>query len=347
MINPFNVEQQDTGVFRETESTIYTNEQSIPLYLANRLVDISEASYGGEPTPNLISATTLAQPIKEIIHKLNRVEAPYKVTIDANSLIKSVNGSILHEAYLQDEPDRQFKTILGYTISGGTDYLRPTGPDGALELRDIKTTSSFNVQKIKAEAELCPIGMPLADMRIKYPTMFKYVSQLSIYNWLYDLNLSVGYLDFIIMNHSPMDMSTTGPQMQGFQIPLASIEETVAYITDKVDKIIKYRASGFMPDCTQQELTGKPKPVFKLIKSTDIGKPSPRAVSGSGNHSSMAAAAAHQSSDPKFASTVVFNATKPNTTPPACMGFCEFGRATDTNGNTICQQGHDIIMQQS
>lgn len=359
-----NLDTTSNGVFRETSNTRYTNEHNIPEYLASRLVDISEDSYGGEPTPNLISATTLGQPIKEIIHKLNRVDNPYKVTTDVNSLIKSVNGTILHDAYFgpKGEPKRQFKQILGYTISGGADRIT-YGPNDTsvgetddlsilvgqsnIKLRDIKTTSTHVVRKIKFELAACPDTISLSDMRIKFPSLYSKILQQSIYNWLYDLNVSVGYLDFIIMNHSPMDMSTVGPQMQGYEIPLASIEDTIAHVTDRVEKVIKYRASGFMPDCTQQELIGKPTIEYKLVKSTDMHKPNPRAANGSGGaHPTMALALAKQQSEPKLANCSIVESTKPSKNQPACLGFCEFGRAMDSNNQPICKQGWDIVQQQ-
>jgi len=344
MTNIFeHIDTSTNDVFKETDTTIYTNKTNIPVYLANRLIEISEDSYGGKRESNLISATSLANPIQRIIYDLERADNFYKITTDVNDIIKSTQGSILHTAYVPNEPPRQFKTILDYTISGGADYIRSTGPNGTTELRDIKTTSSLNVQKIKTEYELCPANITLADMQVKYPTLFKYVSQLSIYNWLYDLDLSVGYLDFVIMNHTARDISNTGYQIQGFEVNLASVKDTINFVTDIVTKVKAYRKSGFRPACTDLQLYDKPKPLFKLIKATDAYKPEPRAVKGSGNHASRALAAAHQASNPKFINTIVYDATKPKMDNPTCMKFCPYGRAIDNDGNIVCQQGFDII----
>ena len=353
MINPFNVEQQNTGVFRETESTIYTNTTGIPVYMANKLIELNESSYGGAHEATTISASMFSHSIKQIVLHLNRAENYYKTTTDISNLIKSVQGSILHEAYLVVEPSRQFITINGFTISGGADRIT-YGPDDTpllesddisildgqtnKKLRDIKTTSTHVVAKLKAEMEMHNPGTPLADMKVHTPVLFKYVIQQSIYNVLYNLNVSTATLDVVCMDWTQANRSTIGEMIQAVDIPLASIDDTIAFVTDVTSKVTKYKASGYLPECTPTELGGKPTPVFKLVK--DPSKP--RAVPKSGQFRSRTEAAMAQSN---FPGTVVYDATKPNT-PFLCTSFCQFNCATDANGNQVCQQGDSITMQQ-
>ena len=353
MINPFNVEQQNTGTYKETESTVYTNKTGIQAYLADKLIELNESSYGGAHEATTISASMFSKSIKQIILHLNRAENFYKTTVDVSDLIKSVQGSILHEAYLGTEPSRQFITIDGYTISGGADRIT-YGPndtpllksddlsilDGQtnIKLRDIKTTSTHVVAKLKAEMQMHKLGTPLADMKVHTPVLFKYVIQQSIYNVLYGLNLTTATLDVICMDWTQANRSTIGEMLQPIDIPLATPADTISFITDIVDKVTKYRKSNYLPDCTPTELGGKPTPVFKLVK--DPSKP--RAVPKSGQFRSRTEAAMAQVN---FPGTVIYDATKPNT-PFLCTAYCEFNCATDANGVSVCKQGDSITMQQ-
>lgn len=345
--------QQSDSIFRETESTIYTNNTNIPHYIADRLIDISESSYGGNKEKNTVSATMFSSSIKQIILHLNRADNFYKITEDVSNLVVSVHGSIIHEAYLVNEPPRQSIQIGEYTVTGGTDRIT-YGPNNTkllafdtlsildgksnIQLRDIKTTSTFKVAKLKSEMEEHVIGTKLADMKVRTPILFSYVLQQSIYNLLYKLHITHATLDIVCMNWTQANRSTTGERIQAFKIPLATEEDTLDFITTTLDKVAKYRASGYLPDCTPTELGGKPTPVFKLVKNPA----KPRAVPKSGSYKSMAEAAAAQ---PNFPGTVVYNATKP-LTPFLCLQYCPFNGACNSNGETVCTQGTNIKLQQ-
>lgn len=328
-----NIVFDDDSIFKETEKAIYTNKNKLPAYMAYRLIELSESSYGGLKEQNIISASMFSASVKQMLLHLQRTEAFYKVTVDVSDVIKSVQGSALHEMYLVDEPARIFKEVLGYKISGGADYIRYNEELGVMELRDIKTTSVKQVKNLKDELEVYK-HCSLADLKVKYPTIFKYNIQLSVYNWLYDLNIGVGNLDFVMMDWTNMHLSSIGAMIQTIQLPLYSAKETEEYVESIVSLITGYKKSGYLPDCTITETSGKPVPEFKLVKNLL----KPRKVNGSDVYRTRSEAAIAQSIYPD---TYIFEAKKPQK-PFLCTEYCQYNGAIGVDGKLVCQQGYEL-----
>jgi len=345
-----NVSQCDitTEVVLETDTTIYINTTNIPHYIAKQLAKVSDSSYGGDKETKTISSTMFTQSTKQILLHLERAENPYKLTVDVKDLLASVIGSMFHEKMLVDrdveddglgEPDRQFKELCGFTITGGADYIRQTQvdrtlnsgefiPKGTLELRDIKTTSTTNITKLNMELSLYDKDMSLADMKAKYPTVFKYISQLSIYNWLYDLNLSVGYLDIFMFNWSPMNLNTIGQRVQEIQIDLKPAVEVEKYLTEVLTKLSKYIDNKFKPNCTDTDLYGTIKTQYKIMKSGAKKK-----INNSGTHYTYASAQEALSKG-NFVGGII-KEFKDKTMPWNCI-YCDF------HNTEHCEQGIQI-----
>lgn len=242
------------------------------------------------------------------------------------------------EAFKGEEP-RAFMELCGFTVSGESDRIEVDPVTGKKTLRDIKSTSSFMLKKLMADMEVHVPGRSLADMKVHTPVLFKYAIQQSIYNVLYKLGLTTATLDFIIINHSPLDRSTIGEALQGYVIPIATEEDTVAFMIDILTKVKQYRASGYLPNCTETETSGKPQPLFKLVKNPS----KPRKVNGSGDYRSRAEAAQAMA---QYPGTVVFDATQ-FAKPDLCTKYCQFCNVTNHLGETVCTQGTDLYNREN
>lgn len=340
------LETQSSGYYKITDTANYTNNTDITAYLADRLIEESESSYGGNKEKDVISSTMFALSTKQIILHLERAEKFYRTTVDVSDLIKSVQGSSLHELYLGIEPARQFTDVLGYKVSGGADRIT-YGADSTpllktddisilngqdnIRLRDIKTTSSFVVKDLKAELSLYNASMSLSTLKVQLPVLFKYVIQQSIYALLYKLDIGVATLDVVIMNWTQMNRSELGEMVQEVNVPVYDSEDTLEYITEVVSKIQKYRKSGFKPDCSEIETQGKVIPEYKLVKP---GKT--RRVNGSKIYHTRQDAINAMSD---FPGTVLYE-SKPKTRSILCIDYCEF------NNTGVCEQGTRIREQE-
>lgn len=213
-----NLFELKTQTILETESTKYISDGSIPTWIALRYIELSEVAYSGRRELNRISTTQFSNSDKQILLDQRRIAEPYKIERDVAQLINSVNGSVLHEAILVKEPDRMEKSIGKFKISGQTDRIN----DGVLY--DLKHTSTLAGKHLFRELEVHPNydEMSLEDLYTKCPTIFKFLSQLSIYSWLYNLENPVGYISFVFNNWTFMDKSVIPNRITQVELKLAS-----------------------------------------------------------------------------------------------------------------------------
>jgi hypothetical protein len=322
--------QEESKVIYTHLNTEYTNDNNIPDYIALRLAELHANGYSGKKDYNNVSASMFSMSMKQMLYTLDAIKSDSIKTIDVSIVFASVLGTNLHTLFLGKEEDRVFKKIGKWTLSAEADRIE--SPDGTNtntirfengHVIDIKSTSTFMFKKFLADKDtFARIGtMSIEDMKVLAPTLFKYTIQISDYNWMYDLNKPTGYLDFIMINWTQMNLSELGERIQRQPINLFSKEELEAYIIGVLDRLDAYRESGFYPDCTEVEIYGVTHYEYKVVK---YGKT--RRVAGTKIHSTYESAALEQMN---HAGTQVLE-TKKKSKSPNCI-YCDH--------KDICEQG--------
>jgi len=346
MVNPFNniIDQADR-VIHETDTTIFTNESNMSKFFYSRYLDWYINGYDGTPEPGTISATEFTGSDKQILLKQERYTNPYKITVDVADIVASSMGTKLHELFMDTgEPPRQFLQITDqFKISGGADRIET--PEGKILLTleeivgsngtvyDLKTTSSFVAKRLLNELDrMGDEKLPLTELKEKYPAVFKYTIQLSIYNLLYKLNSTIAYLQILITNWSQMNANELPGKHWTQVIDIYSKEETLAYITNRVQNIEKYISGQYMPECTpiEQGLSD-----FKQYKICKIGKT--RRIPKTEIYNSISDALAAQSASGVIGTEVV--TVSSSKTPFLCTQYCPY------NIDGVCEQGQLLKAQ--
>jgi len=309
-------------VLKETEDTVFINDNTvIPEWLALRYIEISLKSYSGTKEVNRISTTEFSKSDKQILLGQERIKDSYKITVDVADIVSSVLGTIVHEGILETEPTRKTKKIGKWTISGQADKIENN------TIYDLKHTSVYSGKNLLRELDLYPkyYDMSLEDLYVKCPSIFKYLSQLAIYNWLYELNNDVGYITFIFNNWTFKDKSTVPYKNMQVEFKLPSIEKIKEYVTNRLNKLEAYQDTEYLPDCDDNALGKSTTFTYKIVA---YGKT--RAVNGSGgsfntlNEASIAQI--------NFPNTEI-KETKKYTEPNLCLVWCPYNKAG------ICEQG--------
>lgn len=254
----------------------YVNPNNIPLALA---VFLATDDYDYEP--NVISATTLLKPIRQIV--LAQRVKPEEKLIDITQLVSSRMGSAIHTAiekawqnpkkalqllgyppkvydnivinpnqveqgkipiYMEQ---RSYKEVLGYKVSGKFDFVA----EG--KVQDFKSTSVYTY-----------LNQSNAD---------KYALQGSLYRWLNPDIITKDVMDihyiFTDWNKAESLRNKDYPQHRVLtqQYKLMSIEETQAWVERKLHELNQYihTHETDLPQCSDEELWRKPT-VYKYYK---------------------------------------------------------------------------------
>jgi len=328
MVNIF----QKPNIAKETDLTRYTfDESKIPKWIALSYINLAEKAYSGKRELNRISTTEFSGSDKQILLGQRRLQNPYKVDVNVLNLQNSVHGSILHEAILGVEPDRKEKKIGKWTISGGADRIE----DGVVY--DLKNTSVYSGKDLFRELDLCTdyYDLSLEDLYELYPSIFKFLSQLSIYSWLYDLKSEVGYITFIFNNWSFKDKTTIPGKNMEVEFRLASHSKVEEYLTKRLERIEAYQESGYLPQCNSNTTGAKSSSVYKIVKPGSTNK---RAINGSGgSHNTLQAASQAQTALNVYSEILE---VKSNSEPTLCLQYCQYN--TEINGIPVCIQGQQI-----
>jgi hypothetical protein len=324
MVNLFNNIPVYTTL-KETEDTIFiNNNEVIPEWLALRYIDISLKSYSGKRELNRISTTEFSKSDKQILLEQQRIQNGYKITVDVEDIVSSVLGTIVHEGILQTEPERQEKSIGKWVISGQADRINNN------TIYDLKHTSIYSGKNLLRELDLYPKyhEMSLEDLQVKCPSIFKYLSQLAIYNWLYNLDNDIGYITFIFNNWTFKDKQDIKNKNMQIEFKLPNIDKIEQYLINRLNRLKSYQDTGYLPDCDDNTLGISTTRTYKIVK---YGKT--RAVNGSGgsfntlNEASIAQL--------KFPNTEI-KETVITTEPTLCLNWCKF------NKEGVCEQGQKI-----
>lgn len=293
-----------------------TNKYDIPLALAVWLVD---DTYDFVPSQKSISATSLLKPIRHLIlpprvaqmapgtvpppdlsdfiarrygHALHdSIEKAWTKRIDINLKILGYPDKIIdkvrvnpEQIEVQNDPmiipvyveQRATKVIDGWTISGKFDMCI----EGILQ--DTKSTSAWAWAKGTRDEE--------------------HIQQLSIYHWLdYGQDFSKITEDFCQVNYIFTDwqksMARVNPnypqlRVESKKLKLMSLEETEAFIRNKIKLIEKYYTTPeySLPECTDEELW-RSEPVYKYFR--DPAKASTPGSRATKNFDTLAEANAH------------------------------------------------------
>ena len=262
--------------------TTYTNSSSVPLSLA---VFLATDNYDHDDTPNVISATALIKPVRQLILAGRVPEDMSQIQVD--EMMPSRMGSAIHDAIerswktnhqeamrllgypkkiidrvvINPDPDslpdgaipiyleqRMHRDVLGYTISGKFDFIG----DGRLE--DFKTTSAYSW--------------------IYHTNDDKYILQGSIYRWLNPKKITKDEMaiQFIFTDWSKAKAQSDPkyPPRRSMErvFPLMPLQATESFIRQKLELIEKFQHSpeAEIPECTDEDLW-RSAPVFKYYKN--------------------------------------------------------------------------------
>lgn len=277
----------------------YTNNRNIPLPLA---VFLATDHY--DYVPNVISATTLLKPVKQIILS-NRI-AKEDTLIDVADLVSSRMGTAIHTAIEQawlnpskalsslgfsdkvierikinpEHPDpkdiniymekRSNKSIAGMTVSGKFDFVA----EGRVQ--DFKSTSTYTY--------------------MNQTNTDKYRLQGSIYRWLNPdiITSDTMTIHFIFTDWQKVESLKNKDyppnRVHSQSIDLLSIEATDNWLRNKITQIKQYEHTDEdgMPACTDEDLWRKPT-VYKYYKDPKKTERSTK------NFANMSEAAAYMS----------------------------------------------------
>lgn len=254
---------------------LLTNQTGIPLSLA---VWLAHDTYAHDPDPQVISATTLTQPMRAIV--LARQHKDLDQSGDIVSLVASQSGTAYHDnirnAWLDTNLSKTLKS-LNYPDSvierihvnpENVEKLLQVKPDAIIVWTEIRTKKQCGNFVISGELDFCGNG-DLEDHKSTsvYAWIFdsnakSYSEQGSIYKWLNSDKVTgekvqINYIFTDWSNSKAMqDKNYPQKRIMSKNYPLKSIGETDAWIKDKLATIEKLMGAGQdqLPLCTPDEL---------------------------------------------------------------------------------------------
>ena len=271
-----------------------TNKQGIPLPMAVWAV-LDDYDYCNDP--NYISATGLMKPLRHIVLK-PRVEEDNWYKPDVSDKIASAFGSTLHNSIENAWKDPVARShalkLLGYSdeiinsivVNPTPDQLYANCIPIYLEKR---TTKAINGYTIGGKFDMVAEGK-VQDYKSTSAFSWMYgtrdedhILQGSIYRWL---NPDIITEDTIIINYFFTDWQRSSAKsnpnypdsrIKSKELPLMSLEDTEAWIVNKLAEIDRYlyEQEAAIPLCTEAELWMSD-PVYKYY--SDPNKTSGRST---------------------------------------------------------------------
>ena len=253
----------------------YTNNSGLSIPLAVwSLMD----NYNHDTRPNLISATSLLKPIRQIV--LGRRYKDNIKEIDAENLIASSMGTALHDsvenAWKQKDKVIKILDSLGY-INSEAIY-----DEVILECRSEKEIDGYIISgqfDIAFNGIVCDIKSTSVWSYIFGSKEEDYKLQMSIYRWLNQdiITNDTAFVEYIFTDWSGtkalQDKQYPQKRIITKEIKLLSLEDTEKYIKDKLALISKYEAleDKDLILCSDEELW-REKDKWKYYKSGDTTK---------------------------------------------------------------------------
>tara|TARA_B100000470_G_scaffold101030_1_gene78013 strand:+ start:684 stop:1694 length:1011 start_codon:yes stop_codon:yes gene_type:complete len=293
----------------------YTNKHEIPLPLA---VFLMRDKYGYDGRPNVISATKLIRPLRELT--LIRQNPEKSKTVDVSELIALRMGSAIHSACEEAWTDRN-NVVKALELFGAADSvidklrLNPENPMPGetpvyIEQRTEKEINDFIITgayDLILDGEVNDYKSASVWSFINGSSIDDYIKQGSIYKWLNPEKITSDHvhIHYIFTDWSRNGLRKHSPKPHYKEIypaikvasrryPLWSIEETEKWITDRLEqfKSICDLSQSELPECTNEELWVKEhESVYKYYKNPEKTKRS------SGNFPTMDEALKKQASE--------------------------------------------------
>lgn len=252
-----------------------TNNSNVPLALAVWLVH-DEYDYINEP--NYISVTRLMKPLRHLILP-SRVPDSVKVPVDVEDLTASAMGKTLHDGVEKAWVKGYKKNLakLGYPeeaiarvlINPEPEDLKPDSVPVYLEQRAMRKITVKGVEyTIGGKFDMVAEGIVHDNKSTTAYTWLygtkddDYKLQGSLYRWLNPDKITEDFIRicfiFTDWQKAQAKQNPNYPQKRLLykDIPLMSLEETEAWIVDKLTKlsVFKDQPEEKLPECTPEEL---------------------------------------------------------------------------------------------
>jgi len=253
---------------------IITNRSEISLEMAVWLI---HDNYDYIDEPNYISATGLMKPIRQIILP-GRIPVEEREPLDVEDLISSAMGGALHDSIEKSWLNGRHKLALrklGYpqhiidrVLVNPTKEELEAAKDPITIYLEQRSFREIDGYKIGGKFDMVCEGR-VTDT--KSTSVYKWIKgsgdddyrlQMSIYRWLNPDKITDDYgrINFIFTDWSKFEANTKDGypprRIMHRDIELLSIEETEAWIRDKLKLIEKYKDAPehLIPECTPEEL---------------------------------------------------------------------------------------------
>lgn len=257
----------------EISKMSYTNREKLNTVIAVwTLMD----NYNYDERENVISATTLLKPVRQICLGM-KFKDNLKV-IDASDLINSSMGTALHDsvekAWKNEEKTKSILRELGYSDALYDEVV--------LERRSEKEINGYIISgqfDIAFRGTVCDIKSTSVWSYIFGSKDEDYKLQMSIYKWLNQdiITDDKGYIEFIFTDWSAVkamqDKQYPQSRIMTKEIRLLSIEETEKFIVDKLAEVDRNKIldEKKIVKCTDEDLWLEPT-VWKHYKTGDTTK---------------------------------------------------------------------------
>jgi len=260
----------------------YLNGNNVPLSVA---VFLATDSYDHEE--DVVSATKLMKPVRQLI--LGGRVPQEKSLVDIGGLFKSRLGTALHDSIEKAWTDNHVDamTALGYPkgvidkvrVNPSLDSVEQDTIPVYLERRSYKTV---NGQRVSGKFDFVAEGR-VEDFKSTSVFMFTkgtkdddYSLQGSIYRWLNPdiITDDVIAINFLLVDFMPAraanDPNYPNSSTPQRLIPLLSVDETQAYITNKLNQVGQHKDTPEeeLPYCSDKDLW-RSDPEYKYYKNPE------------------------------------------------------------------------------
>lgn len=256
---------------------MYTNNSNIALPLA---VFLATDDYDYED--NVISATTLLKPIRQIVlsQRLNKED----VAVDISNLVSSRMGTAIHTAIEKAwlNPSKALAD-LGYPpklierIKVNPDIVNKGDIPVYMEKRSYKQVGKYKVSgkfDFVAEGKVQDFKSTSVFTYLNQSNAYKYSLQGSIYRWLNPdiITQDTMTIHYVFTDWNKMEATRNkdypANRVLSQQYTLMSVAQTDSYVKSIIANIDKYKdvPEAELPYCTDEDLWRKPT-VWKYYKN--------------------------------------------------------------------------------